>query len=133
MSFSSISRNPINTIRHQLDANIATSSKKSGQQISPSLALPLTPQISQPRAQKLSAIENPAHNAFWAEGTGGKGGEKPWKFSCLCGEVCSSYENYRYHPVGRMYECTNCSLWSHVKCVLGSISDDDLEELTVSF
>lgn len=72
----------------------------------------------------------PEHTAYWAEGYG-KGGEKPWKFKCLCGEVCSSYENFRYHPVGRMYECTRCSVWSHVKCVLGAnISDDDIEELT---
>lgn len=74
------------------------------------------------------ALLTPSHTAYWAEGVG-KGGEKPWKFSCICGEVCSSYENYRYHPIGRMYECTQCSIWSHVTCVLGNISDDDLDEL----
>eukprot|EP00596_Hydrurales_sp_CCMP1899_P003791 CAMPEP_0119046136 /NCGR_PEP_ID=MMETSP1177-20130426/44627_1 /TAXON_ID=2985 /ORGANISM="Ochromonas sp, Strain CCMP1899" /LENGTH=470 /DNA_ID=CAMNT_0007018857 /DNA_START=254 /DNA_END=1666 /DNA_ORIENTATION=+ len=71
----------------------------------------------------------PSHSEYWAEGVG-EGGEKPWKFNCSCGEKCSSYENFRYHPVGRMYECTNCSIWSHVKCNLGNIDDDDLEELS---
>jgi hypothetical protein len=74
----------------------------------------------------------PAHTAYWQEGVG-KGGEKPWKFSCMCGEVCSSYENFRYHPTGRMYECSNpaCCLWSHVACVLGQISDDELAKRKV--
>lgn len=72
----------------------------------------------------------PHHTAYWQEGVG-KGGEKPWKFKCICGEVCSSYENYRYHPIGRMFECTVCTLWGHVDCVLGShVTDDDLEEMT---
>ena len=71
----------------------------------------------------------PEYTAFWAEGIG-KGGDKPWKFRCLCGEVCSSYENYRYHPVGRMYECSRCEIWSHVDCVLGpQTTDEDLEEI----
>lgn len=71
----------------------------------------------------------PKDAAYWAEGFG-KGGEKPWKFKCICGEQCSSYENYRYHPVGRMYECTVCHIWSHVDCVLGpKVTDDDLEEM----
>lgn len=51
---------------------------------------------------------------------------------CSCGEKCSSYEHFRYHPVGRMFECSSCSIWSHVLCVLGNICDDDLEELQVS-
>ena len=50
---------------------------------------------------------------------------------CSCGEKCSSYEHFRYHPVGRMFECSSCSIWSHVLCVLGNICDDDLEELQV--
>jgi DNA-directed RNA polymerase subunit RPC12/RpoP len=71
----------------------------------------------------------PENAAFWAEGLG-KGGDKPWKFRCLCGEVCSSYENYRYHPVGRMYECSRCSIWSHVDCVLGpQMTDEDIDEI----
>lgn len=75
-----------------------------------------------------------AHTAYWQEGVGA-GGDKPWKFKCMCGETCSSYENFRYHPTGRMYECSNaaCCLWSHVSCVLGpNISDAELEKMKVS-
>lgn len=69
---------------------------------------------------------------YWQQGVG-EGGDQPWKFSCVCGETCSSYENHRYHPTGKMFECSNCNLWSHVNCVLGShFTDEDLEELTVS-
>ena len=76
--------NPINAIRHQLEvgekgkADKATEGKKSSL-----LAAP--------------AELTPKDAAYWAEGYG-KGGDKPWKFSCTCGETCSSYENYRYHP-----------------------------------
>jgi hypothetical protein len=71
----------------------------------------------------------PHHTLYWAESSGAEGGKKPWRFSCFCGEVCSSYENWRYHPVGRMFECTRCTVWSHVSCVLGNISDETIEEL----
>jgi len=104
--------NPINAIRHQLDPNYISSSH----------AVPF-------EKPKLVPVElTPAHTAYWAEGYGA-GGDKPWKFACICGEVCSSYENYRYHPIGRMYECTDCTIWSHVECVLGNVTDDDLEEM----
>ncbi len=74
----------------------------------------------------------PAHTAYWQEGLG-PGGDVKWKFNCMCGEMCSSYENYRYHPIGKMYECSRCSVWSHVSCVLGEkVTEDDLEEMTVS-
>jgi hypothetical protein len=52
-----------------------------------------------------------------------------WSFRCKCGESCSSYEKALYHPKGRIFQCTSCSLWSHVQCVLGSISDHQLREL----
>jgi len=85
-----------------------------------------TPVAEQPHAMELT----PHHTAYWQEGVG-KGGEKPWKFKCMCGETCSSYENYRHHPIGRMFECTVCTIWSHVDCVLGAgVSDEDLEEMT---
>eukprot|EP01034_Spumella_vulgaris_P033918 gene33918-41836_t len=72
----------------------------------------------------------PAHTAYWQEGVG-LGGDQKWKFNCMCGESCSSYENFRYHPTGRMYECSKCSVWSHVACVLGDgVTADDLEEMT---
>lgn len=107
--------NPINAIKHQLDPSYKNNS-----------SCKLVPA----EKSKLVPIElTPAHTAYWAEGYGA-GGEKPWKFSCICGEVCSSYENYRYHPIGRMFECTDCALWSHVECALGCITDEDLEEMT---
>jgi len=44
-----------------------------------------------------------------------------WRFECNCGEVCTSYENFRYHPTGLMFECSNleCFHWAHAKCVFG--------------
>ena len=39
----------------------------------------------------LSVINNPKSTIYWAEGYGGKGGAKPWKFACMCGEVSYSY------------------------------------------
>jgi hypothetical protein len=75
--------------------------------------------------------EDPSHSAYWAEGTGGKGAQESWKFNCICGEMCSSYENYRYHPTGAMYACTTCGVWSHVVCMLGQVTLEDLEELEV--
>lgn len=108
--------NPINTIKHQLEAEKVVYESSDEEEEAP-------------RRRKLDPSElTEEHTAYWAEGIG-KGGETPWKFSCLCGETCSSYENYRYHPVGRMYECTKCNIWSHVHCVLGKISDNKLKEL----
>ena len=53
-----------------------------------------------------------------------------WKFKCRCGETCSSYENPREYPKGRLYECTKCNIWSHVSCVLGdTITDEELAEV----
>jgi hypothetical protein len=106
--------NPINAIRHQLE--MQSSCKK--------------PKFDLKRPQIARAL-TPNDAAYWAEGQG-KGGEVPWKFSCICGETCSSYENYRYHPTGPQYECTSCGVWSHVSCVLGPmVTDEDLEELQV--
>jgi hypothetical protein len=82
-----------------------------------------------PRATIQDLSKCPQSTAYWQEGVG-KGGDKPWKFNCKCGEVCSSYENFRYQPIGRMYECSRCNIWSHVDCVLGpSTPDEDLEEI----
>ena len=75
---------------------------------------------------------NDSHVEFWAPGVG-KGGEEAWKFLCKCGERCSSYENYRYHPTGRQFQCTTCQIWSHTQCVLGKdITDEEIEELEVT-
>jgi hypothetical protein len=128
--------NPINFFRHQLDPKFQ--SKKpdipARKHKSSKHKTKAPPKIKKEKAPPPPPVPlgplvlTPRHTAYWAEGYG-KGGEKPWKFSCLCGETCSSYENWRYHPTGRMYECTQCSLWSHVKCVIGDITEDDLEEL----
>jgi hypothetical protein len=94
---------------------------------------PSTPEISElehKTVMRKSRADNPNDVAYWQQGVG-KGGEKPWKFKCSCGEECSSYENCRYHPTGRMFECTVCHFWSHVDCVFGEnkVSDNDLEEM----
>lgn len=47
-----------------------------------------------------------------------------WTFSCICGEKCSHYENPRYHPRGAQFECDECHVWSHVKCVLKKLPRD---------
>eukprot|EP01041_Mallomonas_annulata_P002743 gene2743-5406_t len=57
------------------------------------------------------------------------GTDLKWKFSCVCKEICSYYENPKYHPIGRMFQCTKCLIWSHVECVLGDVSQEYLEEL----
>lgn len=100
---------------------------------------PPPPPVEEPEAEEETPASeqiplNPAHTAYWQEGVGA-GGDKPWKFKCMCGETCSSYENFRYHPTGRMYECSNaaCCLWSHVACVLGpNVSDGELEKMKVN-
>ena len=113
--------NPINHIRHMLDA-------KWQAQHGP-------PPSKRKRPEKIDeTLLTPDHAAYWAEANGsfggGAGAEKPWKFKCPCGETCSSYEKWIFHPTGRQYECTNCHLWSHVDHVLGThVSDEDLEEL----
>jgi hypothetical protein len=62
----------------------------------------------------------------------GPGGEKPWRFNCQCGEVCSSYENFRYHPTGRMFECSLCEVWCHVSCFFGDkVSEEDIKDMEV--
>lgn len=60
---------------------------------------------------------NPSDVIYWS--SRGEGGSEAWKFRCQCGEVCSSYENFRYHPTGRMFQCTHCSYWAHTDCILG--------------
>lgn len=80
--------NPINHFRHQLEAK----------------PIEIEEDTSTKRV-KLADIEwTPDTTAFWAEGVG-KGGENPWKFNCKCGEKCSSYEKYLYHPTG--IDCYN--------------------------
>mmetsp|Transcript_526 Transcript_526/g.931 ORF Transcript_526/g.931 Transcript_526/m.931 type:complete len:1324 (-) Transcript_526:214-4185(-) len=116
--------NPINAIKHQIES---LGSYGSGAKTKKQKADAGERTVS--AAQLLS--ENPSHPAYWAEGCGGKGAETPWTFNCICKEMCSSYENYRYHPTGPMYECTDCKVWSHTECMLGKVSNEDLEELTV--
>ena len=139
-----IIRNPINSIRHQYAADIAREEKEREEREREEKRIQKEREEARENLIRLKAKSKasrfrrplnvealtPAHAEYWAEGVG-EGGNKPWKFACVCGERCSSYENFRYHPVGRMFECSACSIWSHVLCVLGNISEDDIEELTV--
>ena len=81
------------------------------------------------RKRKLLGSENPDTTMYWAEESGNN---LEWKFSCICGEVCSSYEKHIFHPTGRQYECTNCKQWSHVQCMFGNISDEALSNTPVT-
>jgi len=134
--------NPINSIRHQLE--VAKEPQKLANEV---VASSNVRKRGVPKAKAKAKGDkggrqnnkdstevppslSPNDNLYWAEGVG-DGGQNPWQFRCLCGEVCSSRENPRYYPVGRMYECTRCSTWSHVDCVLGpETSDQELEELS---
>lgn len=58
--------------------------------------------------------------------------KKPWSFKCKCGEVCSSYENPLYHPAGQWFECSQCSVWSHVSCLLGPLSPEQVLQMKVN-
>jgi hypothetical protein len=120
--------NPINAIRHQIESKWQA---KEAEKEARRLAREPPPQYA--NKYKPEPVENLSknihHTAYWAEGFG-KGGNVAWRFECSCLEVCSSYENWRFHPVGRQFQCTSCQKWAHVGCVLGSaITDDDLEEL----
>ena len=112
--------NPSNYFRHQQQIEAAAEKSEESEKDEGTKRL------------KLSEIEwTPNSTAYWAEGVGKD--VQPWKFSCKCGEKCSSYENYRYHPVGRMFECSLCKIWSHTDCVYGKkISNESLEEIEVS-
>ena len=136
-----ILRNPINAIRHKFAADIAKEEREREErereerenqmrEERESLAREKAKRGRFKRPLDIAAL-TPAHAEYWAEGVG-EGGDKPWKFACTCGEKCSSYEHFRYHPVGRMFECSCCSMWSHVLCIFGNIRDDDLEELQVT-
>ena len=104
-------RNPINAIRHQFAADIAREERerverereerekqerKERAHLEKHLEK-LRLKAKEKRCKKpLDVMQlTPAHAEYWAEGVG-EGGEKPWKFSCTCGEKCSSYEHYRY-------------------------------------
>jgi hypothetical protein len=110
--------NPSNHFRHQLESKVVEVAEVTCEERNKRL--------------KFSDIEwTPESTGFWAEGVG-KGGDQPWKFNCKCGEKCSSYENFRYHPVGRMFECSKCKTWCHTDCIYGpKVSNEYLEELEV--
>ena len=58
--------------------------------------------------------------------------QEKWRFSCICKETCSYYENPMYHPTGPQFQCEGCKIWSHVECVFGNIKESELKELDVS-
>ncbi len=83
-------------------------------------------QMAELSKKRKEIVITPAFTAYWTEANTGV-----WKFDCACGETCSSYENHIYHPTGLMYECTNCNLWSHVRCNFGEISMKGIEAMNV--
>lgn len=110
--------NPINAIKHQLDPDFNKKASSSNDKIT-----------SIKDNGKQTTKLTPHHTAYWAKGYGEETNTE-WKFECKCGETCSSYENFRYHPIGAQYECTRCSIWSHVVCMLGNMNSEDMEELS---
>jgi len=124
--------NPINTIRHRVEARLAAKeAEKEERRLE-------RERLNNPQAYKRSRsakpgeeeedlTKDPTHNSFWAEGFG-DGGDVAWRFECSCLEVCSSYENWRFHPTGRQFQCTSCSKWAHVNCVLGAATTDEMME-----
>lgn len=92
--------NPINTIRHAMALNQATCLQK----------------VSHP------STHPPANRSLAAQTQRIRKESAPWKFACSCKEVCSSYENVLYQPKGRMFQCSLCTIWAHVACVLGESS-----------
>lgn len=77
----------------------------------------------------------PVNESIWSRPAGHEQDEddsKPWSFKCKCGEVCSSYENPLYHPKGQWFECSQCSVWSHVLCLLGNLTPEQVLEMKVS-
>ena len=69
---------------------------------------------------------NPNMTIYWADR---EGCQDEWKFSCKCGEVCSSYEKYIFHPTGLQFQCGLCHVWGHVQCNFGKISEAQLDEM----
>ena len=55
-----------------------------------------------------------------------------WKFLCSCGERCSWFQKWQDLPFGIMFECSECQQWSHLDCVYGNKTEDELDELEVS-
>lgn len=116
--------NPINSIRHQQEM----------------LRLSLLPssntQVQKRRIPLDVSKLTPDHVEYWCTSIPKKRKESipEWQFACNCGEVCSSWENYRYHPTGLMFECSRCSFWSHAHCVFGKkFTAQDIEEMPVLY
>lgn len=49
------------------------------------------------------------------EGEQGEEVEK-WLFDCICGQRVFSHEPKSRHPVGDMFACESCGVWSHLFC-----------------
>lgn len=76
---------------------------------------------------KVMAKKAPDSIEYWALGSGAA---EEWYFECKCGETCSWWENFRYHPTGRQYQCSHCRNWLHVRCMFGDkIRDEDMDEI----
>jgi len=130
--------NPINTIRHRVEAKLVAkeAEKEERRQLREKLTnqqrgngskrtrSSLVDESEDESEEGEDLTKDPTHNSYWCEGFG-DGGEVAWRFECSCLEVCSSYENWRFHPTGRQFQCTSCSKWAHVNCVLGAATTDE--------
>ena len=125
--------NPINTIRHQLEAKWqakedAKEAKRLEREEEKQAENDAKKRKIDRRADAARDAEDDRHTSYWAQGFG-EGGNTAWRFECSCLEVCSSYENFRYHPTGRQFQCTHCTKWAHVTCIFGSnVTDESLED-----
>ncbi len=122
--------NPINAIRHQTESKLAAkeAAKEEKRERERQLLIEAN-RGKKARENSINLARDPNHTSYWAEGYG-KGGNTAWRFECSCLEVCSSYENWRFHPVGRQFQCSVCAKWAHVSCVLGAhVTDDELEAM----
>lgn len=96
---------------------------------------PPTPPKATTAKSKAKKETAPVNESIWSRPAGHEHDEddsKPWSFKCKCGEVCSSYENPLYHPKGQWFECSQCSVWSHVLCLLGNLTPEQVLEMKVS-
>eukprot|EP00605_Chrysophyceae_sp_TOSAG23-4_P001078 GSChrysophyteH1.ASY1.ANO1.1183.1 assembled CDS len=121
--------NPINSIRHQLEAKWRAKEEAKEEKRRVREAAIQEEENSKRRKvlrQELAdaMTKDEAHTSYWARGYG-EGGNTAWRFECSCQEVCSSYENWRFHPTGRQFQCTHCQKWAHVKCIFGEKTTDE--------
>lgn len=58
-------------------------------------------------------------------------GEDPWVFSCVCNKYCSSNSAY-VQVEEQWFECSNCKIWAHVRCIHSGLAATAVEDLPQS-